>query len=119
MLNELFCAAAIMWGEAGGESDLGKTAALYSAINRKADPYYPKNICQIMSQPYQYEFLQKRGMPSPRDVAHLMPLAKAIIEGRVDDPTQGKKHFYRYDIPTPKWAIGKKKQKIGNHIFVA
>jgi spore germination cell wall hydrolase CwlJ-like protein len=112
------CLSAIIFGEARGESDIGKVATAYSAINRKADPNYPKDICSIMKQPYQYEFIKKKGIPDKRQIAYLMPLAQAILDGKVDDPTQGKKHFYRFDLPTPRWAVGKPKQRIGNHIFV-
>jgi len=112
------CLSAIMWGEARGEAPIGQVAAAYSAINRKADPRYPKDICKIMKQPDQYEFFWKKGFPAERLLAEFKPTAQAILEGRIDDPTQGKTHFYRYDIPTPKWALGKKKQRIGNHIFV-
>ena len=119
MINEILCLSAIMWGEARGESDMGKVATAYTAIHRKADPSYPKSICEIMKQPSQYEFIQRHGIPSKQQIAYLMPIAEAILQGKIDDPIQGKKHFYRFDIPTPKWAIGKKKQRIGNHIFVA
>ena len=44
MLNEILCLSQIMFGEARGEPDLGKVAVAYTAINRKADPNYPKNI---------------------------------------------------------------------------
>ena len=79
MVNEILCLSFIMFGEARGESDIGKVAVAYTAINRKADPSYPKNICQIMNQPYQYQFLDY-GMPTQNQVAYLMPLAKAILE---------------------------------------
>lgn len=112
------CLSAIIFGEARGEPDIGKVATAYSAINRKADPNYPKDICSIMKQPHQYEFIRKKGIPDIKQIAYLMPLAQAILDGKVDDPTQGKKHFYRFDLPTPRWAVGKPKQRIGNHIYV-
>ena len=117
ILNEMLCLSAIMFGEARGESDIGKVAVAYTAINRKADPSYPKNICQIMNQPYQYDFLNKYGMPTQTQVAYLMPLAKAILEGKVDDPTKGAKWFHTKQIK-PIWAKQKDiKLALGNHIF--
>ena len=117
MINEILCLSAIMFGEARGESDLGKVAVAYTAINRKADPSYPKTICQVMNQPYQYEFLTKHGMPTQSQVAYLMPLAKAILEGKVDDPTQGAKFFHTRQTK-PFWSKQKSiKIALGNHIF--
>ena len=116
-MNEILCLCAIMWGEARGESDMGKVAVAYTAINRKADPNYPKSICQIMNQPAQYQFLDL-GMPSETQIAYLKPLAKAIIEKRIDDPTNGAKFFHTKQMKQPIWAKQKEiKIALGNHIF--
>lgn len=117
MINEILCLSAIMFGEARGEPDIGKVAVAYTAINRKADPNYPKNICSVMKQPYQYEFLTKYGMPTEKQVAYLMPLAEAILKGRIDDPTKGAKWFHTKNIK-PYWAKDKTiKLAYNNHIF--
>lgn len=117
MLNELMCLSAIMWGEARGEKPIGQVAAAYTAINRKADPNYPKNICKILFQPNQYEFLSKVGMPNEKQMAQFIPMAKAILEGHVDDPTSGAKWFHTKNIK-PIWARKKEiKIALGNHIF--
>lgn len=116
MINEILCLSAIMFGEARGEPDVGKVAVAYTAINRKADPNYPKSICQIMKQPAQYQFLDY-GMPTQTQIAYLMPLAKAILEGRVDDPTSGAKWYHTRKVK-PIWAKQKEvKVAIANHIF--
>lgn len=117
MINEILCLSAIMFGEARGEPDVGKVAVAYTAINRKADPNYPKSICQVMKQPAQYQFLDY-GMPTQSQVAYLMPLAKAILEGKVDDPTRGAKWFHTKQMAKPIWAKQKDiKIALGNHIF--
>ena len=105
-----------MFGEARGESDVGKVAVAYTAINRKADPNYPKTICQIMKQPSQYQFLDY-GMPTQTQIAYLEPLAKAILEKRVSDPTNGAKWYHTRQVK-PIWAKQKDiKIALGNHIF--
>ena len=117
MLNELMCLSAIIWGEARGEAPIGQVAAAYTAINRKKDPRYPDNICKIMQQPNQYEFLSKVGMPTEKQFGQFIPLAKAILEGRVDDPTRGAKWFHTKNIK-PIWSKDKTvKIALGNHIF--
>ena len=118
MLNEILCLQFIMFGEARGEpSDISRVAVAYTAINRKADPNYPKDICSVMAQPYQYEFFKKESMPSERDVAYLEPLAKAILQGKVSDPTRGAKWFHTRNIK-PFWAKQKDiKLALGNHLF--
>jgi spore germination cell wall hydrolase CwlJ-like protein len=116
MINEILCLSAIMFGEARGEPDIGKVAVAYTAINRKADPNYPKNICSVMKQPKQYQFLDY-GMPSKEQVAYLMPLAEAILQGRIDDPTKGAKWFHTKNMK-PYWAKDKTiKVAYNNHIF--
>ena len=116
MINEILCLSAIMFGEARGEPDIGKVAVAYTAINRKADPNYPKNICSVMKQPKQYQFLNN-GMPSKKQVAYLMPLAEAILQGRIDDPTKGAKWFHTKNMK-PYWAKDKTiKVAYNNHIF--
>lgn len=117
MLNELMCLSMIMFGEARGESDMGKVAVAYTAINRKADPNYPKDICKIMKQPAQYEFLTKIGMPKESQYKHLEPIARAILDGKIDDPTRGAKWFHTKKIK-PIWSKDKVvKLALGNHIF--
>lgn len=117
MLNEIMCLSAIIWGEARGEAPIGQVAAAYTAINRKADPNYPNNICKVLQQPNQYEFLSKVGMPTAKQTAQFVPLAKAILEGRIDDPTWGAKWFHNKNIK-PIWSKNKTmKIALGNHIF--
>ena len=117
MLNEILCLSALMWGEARGEGNIGMVATAYTAINRKADPNYPKTICEIIRQPKQYQFLDY-GMPTKTQIAHLEPLAKAILEKRIDDPTKGAKWFHTKQMAKPFWARQKEvKIAIANHIF--
>ena len=117
MINEVLCLSALMWGEARGEGNIGMVAAAYTAINRKADPNYPKTICEVMKQPAQYQFLDY-GMPSKTQIAYLEPLAKAILENRIDDPTKGAKWFHTKQMAKPFWARQKEvKIAIANHIF--
>ena len=116
VINEILCLSAIMFGEARGESDMGKVAVAYTAINRKADPNFPKDICSVMRQPMQYQFLDY-GMPTKTQVAYLMPLAKSILDGKVSDPTKGAKWFHTKKSK-PIWAKRKQiKIALQNHIF--
>ena len=117
MINEILCLSAIIFGEARGEPDMGKVAVAYTAINRKADPNYPKTICEVIRQPKQYQFLDY-GMPTQTQIAYLEPLAKAILEKRIDDPTRGAKWFHTKQMAKPFWARQKEvKIAIANHIF--
>ena len=117
MINEAICLSAIMFGEARGEPDLGKVAVAYTAINRKADPNYPKSICKVMTQPMQYQFIIDYGMPSESQIAYLIPFAKAILDKKVSDPTRGAKWFHT-KTTKPVWAKQKDiKIAIANHIF--
>ena len=69
-----------------------------------------------MKQPYQYQFLDY-GMPTETQVAYLIPLAKAILEKRIDDPTNGAKFFHTKNTK-PVWSKQKEiKIALGNHLF--
>jgi spore germination cell wall hydrolase CwlJ-like protein len=117
MINEILCLSQIMFGEARGEPDVGKVAVAYTAINRKADPNYPKSICEVMKQKSQYQFIDY-GVPTKTQVAYLMPLAEAILNGKIDDPTRGAKWFHTKQMQKPFWAKQKEvKIAISNHIF--
>jgi spore germination cell wall hydrolase CwlJ-like protein len=117
MLNEIMCLSMIMFGEARGEPQIGQVAVAYTAVNRKADPNYPKTICEVMKQKSQYQFLDY-GMPTQQQVAYLMPLAKAILEKKIDDPTNGAKWFHTKQMQKPIWAKTKQiKVAYNNHIF--
>ena len=116
MINEILCLQALMWGEARGQGNMGMVATAYTAINRKADPNYPKTICEIIRQPKQYQFIDY-GMPTQTQIAYLEPLAKAILEKRISDPTRGAKWFHTKNIK-PYWAKDKTiKLSYKNHIF--
>ena len=117
MLNEIMCLSMIMFGEARGEPQVGQVAVAYTAVNRKADPHYPNNICKIMTQESQYEFVTKYGIPKEHEVKYLMPIAEAILNGRIDDPTRGAKWFHTRKVK-PVWSKDKPvKLALGNHIF--
>jgi len=123
LISELMCLSAIIAGESGGEVapgqkySIGQVAVAYSAVNRKADPRFPKTICGVMEQPYQYEFLKKNGMPSKKQIEYFMPLAKAVLENKISDPTNGSKWFHTKWIK-PYWAKDKEvKLAYMNHIF--
>ncbi len=111
------CLSMIMFGEARGEPQLGQVAVAYTAVNRKADPKYPNDICKIMTQNSQYEFISKIGIPQEQEVKYLMPIAQAILQGRIDDPTRGAKWFHTKKVK-PYWIKNKEvKLALGNHIF--
>jgi spore germination cell wall hydrolase CwlJ-like protein len=76
-----------------------------------------KTICEVMKQKSQYQFLDY-GMPTQQQVAYLMPLAKAILEKKIDDPTKGAKWFHTKQMQKPIWAKTKQiKVAYNNHIF--
>ena len=116
MLSESICLAMIMWGEARGEGNIGMIATAYTAIHRSEHKDYPKNICGVMRQPYQYDFMTKR-LPSSKDILPLIPLAEKVLKREIPDPTRGAKWFHTKSV-NPIWAKNKPiKIAIGNHIF--
>jgi len=117
------CLAVMVYGEARGESEAGKVAVAYTALNRTAK----KTLCQVVLAPKQYSIFNNN--PALRTAAlslHVEPaqkniidqnswqksmeVAAAVVRGYVPDPTNGSTHYlapkvmaskgYKY----PRWS---------------
>ncbi|MFP4121328.1 SBBP repeat-containing protein [Coleofasciculus sp.] len=129
--QEIDTLARTIWGEARGESDLGKQAVGWVIRNRASrSPQYgwSSKISEVCKQPKQFSCwndsdpnYQKLLTITGKDLifGKCLEIARKVINGEVPDPTNGADHYYAYtDIPEPNWAVGKNPTKtIGNHRF--
>ncbi|NBQ17287.1 cell wall hydrolase [bacterium] len=116
MVSQAVCLAMIMWGEARGEGTQGMIATAYTAVHRSEHYYFPKDVCQVMKQPGQYNFMQHK-LPTTDEIKPLIPIAEMILKKKIQDPTKGAMYFHEKSIK-PSWARNKPvKIAIGNHIF--
>jgi N-acetylmuramoyl-L-alanine amidase len=119
--------ARTIWGEARGESLLGKVAVAHVILNRvKADTWYGKTITGVCRKPHQFSCWN---IGDPNRVKLLavdlgddafrdsMFVAIGSVKGWFPDPTGGADHYCVKTI-NPKWSVGKTPVKvIGNHKF--
>lgn len=136
--SEIKCLATMVYGEARGESEAGKVAVAYSALNRAKGK---KSLCDVVLAPKQYSIFNNN--PELRAAAQSLELeprqankveekawdratkvAAKVFRREVPDPTNGSTHYlapvamaslgYTY----PKWSYQYKKVAvIDNHVF--
>lgn len=115
--NEFDCLIRNVYYEARGESKKGKMAVALVTLNRVDNSKYPKSICSVVFQKYQFSWTNKWKGP------YLEPkqwqLSKeAAFEAYMNRDSLGKfnaTHYHNLTVK-PKWGL-KKLVKIGNHIF--
>jgi spore germination cell wall hydrolase CwlJ-like protein len=138
----LDCMARNVYHEARGEGELGMLAVAHVVINRSKDPRWSDDVCEVIYQPQQFSWANKRtrsvprGQPgSPAERARLLSrfAASAVLAQRADegqpsrkkwsgiphfiDPTNGATFYHERSVH-PAWARKMKKVAvIGNHVF--
>lgn len=137
ILEQEKCLAVMIYGEARGESDVGKTAVAYTALNRATK----KTLCDVVLAPKQYSIFNNN--PTLRAAAmslHIEPAQKNIIDRKsweqsvaiagsvirraLPDPTNGSTHYLAPKVMAikgykfPKWSREYKMVAvIDNHRF--
>lgn len=111
--------ARLIYAEARGESEEGKTAVGAVIINRLKNPSFPKSINDIIYQKrgsvYQFSPVGNGSINMEPDTA-AFKAADAALKGV--DPSGGALFFYNPDKTTDQWIRTlPDKHRIGNHIF--
>ena len=119
--EEQHCLAGAVYFEARGESLDGQLAVAEVVLNRAASGKYPKGICEVVTQPWQFSFIQKGEFPpinkaskSWRKAVAISRIAQDKLDGKLTDGVL----WYHADYVSPSW--GKRldrEKKIGVHIF--
>ncbi|MCW6051313.1 cell wall hydrolase [Lyngbya sp. CCAP 1446/10] len=122
--------ARTMWGEARSESYSGKTAVAWVIQNRASrSPSYnwPSKISDVCKQPLQFSCwnqndpnYQKLLTINDQDAAfrECLEISRKVLNGELQDPSNGADHYYANYITAPNWAVGKiPVATIGTHRF--
>lgn len=119
--EEQHCLARAVYFEARGESLEGQLAVAEVVLNRAASGKYPKGICEVVTQPWQFSFIQNGKFPTPnkaskswRKAVAIARIAQDKLDGKLSDGVL----WYHADYVAPSW--GKRldrEKKIGLHIF--
>jgi spore germination cell wall hydrolase CwlJ-like protein len=119
--EEQHCLAGAVYFEARGESLEGQLAVAEVVLNRAASGKYPEGICEVVTQPWQFSFIQKGEFPpinkGSKSWKKAVAIAK-IAQGKLDGTLKDDVLWYHADYVAPSW--GKRldrEKKIGLHIF--
>ncbi len=117
--KEIECLTWAVYTEARGEGRKGMIAVANVIINRSESGKYPKDICKVVNQPYQFEGMRHAYKPikEPHYWDQAKEVATLSFYGLIEDTTNGALYFHaRYIMPS--WAYVKDKTlSLGNHIF--
>ena len=116
------CLAGAVYFEARGESLSGQLAVAEVVLNRAASGQYPTTLCEVVTQPWQFSFVNATGrIPEAnrsseawRDAVAIARISMEKLAGNLDEDVL----WYHADYVAPSW--GKRLDrvdKIGAHIF--
>ena len=117
MDREFECLARNVYYEARGESKQGKLAVALVTLNRVDNENYPKSICSVVFQKYQFSWTTK-WRPSKLDKVEWKLSKDAAFEAYTNRDSLGSfkaTHYHNLTV-NPNWGL-KRLTKIGNHIF--
>ena len=134
--NDETLLARMIFGEARGESYTEKVAVGFTAVNRANDGkrWNGETVRESILAPYQYscfnsndENRDKLMDPQIYDASafyNCLDVARDILSGNVEDPTNGATHYFNPELASPSWAskierIGKieTEQGLSRHEF--
>jgi N-acetylmuramoyl-L-alanine amidase len=121
--------ARCVWGEARGESILGKLAVAHVVLNRvKAKSYYGGSVREVLLKPLQFSCFKEDDPnlakilsldPSNPDLAYCQAVADTSLLTGNPDPTGGATHYHAAGT-RPSWVGSPQMgflRQIGNHLF--
>ncbi len=124
--------ARTIYGEAAGESDVGKEGVAEVVMNRVASGRYPRTVKTVCLQPYQFSCWNAND-PNRSKILSLTPgkgnkafdtcfeVAARAIAGKIDHLSDGVLHYYADYISKPSWVTKSPaavmEKHIGHHLF--
>jgi spore germination cell wall hydrolase CwlJ-like protein len=127
--RSLDCLARNVYYEARGESRAGQYAVAEVTINRKASPFYPKTVCEVVHQK-NWDPLRKRYVgafswtefevldaPAGEAWQRALKVAEDVYYQRRPAALPGVLHFHATSIQ-PDWSKERQRvARIGRHVF--
>lgn len=119
---DIFCLAKNIYHEAGIEPEEGKYAVAQVTLNRVHHPSYPNTICDVVMDPWQFSWANKRSIrwthPKGPNWEESMRVAKKVIEEGYRHSGLDRVKYYHADYVHPRWANQlAMRTVIGRHIF--
>lgn len=119
---DIFCLAKNIYHEASVESRLGQYAVAQVTLNRVRSNQYPNSICEVVMDPWQFSWANKKSIRWTHPKGPLWEKSKKIAENVI---LRGKRVmgledalFYHADYVRPRWRdVNYKIAQIDSHIF--
>jgi hypothetical protein len=116
------CLASAVYFEARGEPVQGQLAVAEVVLNRASSGKYPRDVCAVVEQPWQFSFVNRTGrIPNANRGSDAWRKAVAvarIARGELARALPTNVLWYHADYVAPSWGKRLTRQtKIGLHIF--
>ncbi len=121
---DVFCLAKNIFHEAGIEDELGKYAVAQVTLNRMANPKYPKTVCEVVMDPFQFSWANDRRIrwtrPRGSSWNESVKIAENVLIKGYRVKGLERANYYHADYVNPRWKKPEAKiAKVGTHIFYA
>ena len=116
--RSLECLARNVYYEARGESTAGQYAVAEVTMNRKASPFYPKTVCEVVYQKDAFSWTGEVLQPPAGTAWHrARKVAEDVYYQRRPPAMQGVLHFHATYV-RPEWSKERQRvARIGKHVF--
>jgi N-acetylmuramoyl-L-alanine amidase len=121
--QETNCLATAVYFESRGESVEGQLAVAHVVMNRAGSGKYPPDWCSVVTQPYQFSFVNPHTgqLPQPDTDSAAWRKAEAVALLAASNVVPSVGHdvlWYHADYVAPAWGHRlQQAEKIGAHIF--
>ncbi len=114
--RDLHCLATNIYHEARGEGYLGGLAVAVVTLNRVQHRDYPRTICEVVYQPRQFSWTNRRGHKPTTNPASIY-LARVALSHRHQLRGFRATHYHTTAVK-PQWRLHLQRvAKIGDHVF--
>ncbi len=116
--RSLDCLARNVYYEARGESITGQYAVAEVTMNRKASPFYPKTVCEVVYQKSAFSWTEEKlEPPSGEEWLRAKTVAREVYYQRRAPELPGVL-YYHASYVAPEWAKERERvARIGRHVF--
>ncbi|HVJ11394.1 MAG TPA: cell wall hydrolase [Burkholderiales bacterium] len=117
--RSLDCLARNVYYEARGETAAGQYAVAEVTMNRKASPFYPKTVCDVVYQREAFSWTDSIDLETPAGPAwqRAQKIADEVYYQRRPPTMSGVLHFHAVYVQ-PDWSKERRRvARIGRHVF--
>ena len=117
--------ARMLFGEARNCTELEKVAVAYTTLNRIDDgkKWNGETLREVILCPKQYSCFNENN-PNRKELMNpekydkssfedCLRIARGVLEGKYQDPTNGATHYFNPKLANPSWARSRSMKKIG------